>query len=149
MSKSKFTILNKQCWYCIFHHLAQYIVTIVIWLRLCEVFTPNEGMSDLLKMFVAASVGCWLIYSITPWGAKVSFSKRVWALSTQRQISILMFFHAEKTSRTFFSIVGPWGRMGECPYSITPMELIIFPSLRVGEQCNPIVAQMFWTETCR
>lgn len=101
------TISNKQCWYCIFHHLAQYIVTIVIWLRLCEVFAPIEGTSDLLKMFVEASVGCWLIYSITPWGAKVSFSKRVLALSTQRQISILMFFHAEKTSRTFFSIVGP------------------------------------------
>jgi len=80
---------------------------------------------------------------------QVSFSRRVWALSTQRQISILMFFHAEKTSRAFFSIVGPWGRMGECRYSITPMELIIFPSLEVKKQCNPIVAQMFWTETCR
>ncbi len=90
-----------------FFTLAQCIATILVWLRLSEVFTPIEGTSDLLKMFVAASKGCWLIYSISPWGAKVSCPKRVWALSTQYQISLFVFFHAEKTSRTFFSIVGP------------------------------------------
>lgn len=58
MSRSKVTMLEKQWRYYIFHHLAQYIVTILICLRLSEVFSSVEGMSDLLKMFVAASIGC-------------------------------------------------------------------------------------------